>query len=394
MPTAVRTNCLILVLSLSLMALAVAGAGCDSGGDSPERKPSQAQSQKPSTLRLAERATAQLGSEKVAFLAILRAWEQGYSLKQIVSGIESRSLDQGGAIDGASPKEKARSQRRLLVASLSGKSDQSYLIAASSAELDRAIDEELDFRNHLWTAWLLGVIAHGYSPEQIAEYMLSHSKPAQCGGPGFTPCIYEDVKDPATGKVSEEVAEPALDPEYVVAAPPDTEGYKTVTYAGLAEDFGRDLDALLAGEPNRAESEDDGESGGAGFKASLFSPKLSLMPSNPGKLVSYEITVRISDTGVVEGSYELNTDAQGEIRVESGTFKGQAVLPKQKGGRISLLIDGSETMTATSKVTGIKRTDNDSNVPKMFQGTVTLDGTKGSGLFFARSAMLQWKLGE
>lgn len=344
---------------------------------------------------LAEKAVSDLGSETRAFNAVASAWGRGYSLKQIIKGIQGKKLLPNGVIDGQTAGLEPVRLAAVTLASHDG----------ARPEAKPSIDEVIEARKAGWTAWLLGVIEKGYSVEQITAFMLEHDRPVEISFNGIGPIITTARDADKTGapplgmdgKPLQRVVKPAFPPKGTYFNPIDVDGAERFT-----SDLAKDFDDLVSGKGELRPATDGKPAKGAKgkFEPRSFRLKLKFMPSEKTKtMTSSDVILRIDAAGQATGSYNVEiTSTSGQYTttvVEDGTFAGQAVYPKAKGQMIRMDLDGSRhkksTMTGSYDGKPVIN-EQDTSVRKLFQGVLAVDYSKGSGFLFGESGMYQWRI--
>lgn len=377
-----------------------------------------------SVFKLAEKLIKKLGSEKAAALAVLTAWDKGYSIDQIVDGINSESLSKKGKIRGVKPENKAQNflsgdfRRPFSIVRLSilvsryprhplaslnsllsyGVPNRRTLMASANSD---EFASEFDKKNIMWTAWLLSVIAKGYSTEQIVGFLLEHDKPSVVIFPdNVGPVITTKKVNSKTGKEEERVVKPAYPPK---GSPFNPDG-KYIGAEEFAADLAKDFEDILDGKgtlrpvDDSEKGNDDSEEGK--FRPRSFRIKLELMPTNITKTIrSSDLILRIDADGRATGSYSVElfekTQNSEITQAEDGTFQGQAVYPKNKGQMIRFDLDGSRHIKTSSTTLFDGKThvtESSLSIAKMFQGVITTDYNKGEGFLYGEAEMYRWKL--
>lgn len=395
-----------------------------------------------SVFKLAEKLIKTLGSEKEAALAVLTAWDNGYSLDQIIVAINNESLTEKGKIKGVKPENKPQnflignSRRPFSIVRLSNnKQTSAFLIPkgpfAAEREKSRGtahraptlnslvsygvpdrqplmatansddFASEFDKKNIMWTAWLLSIIAKGYSTEQIVDFMLEHDKPAVLiFSEGVGPIITTKKINSKTGKEEEKVVKPASPPK---GSPFNPDG-KYIGAEEFSADLAKDFEDILDGKgtlrpvDDSEKGNDDSEEGK--FRPRSFRIKLELMPTNITKTIrSSDLILRIDADGRATGSYSVElfekTQNSEITQAEDGTFQGQAVYPKNKGQMIRFDLDGARHIKTSSTTLFDGKThvtESSLSIAKMFQGVITTDYSKGEGFLYGEAAIYRWRI--
>lgn len=394
----------IVTMALVVVAvLAVALAGCSQFGQNAGKSSNG----KESLVDLGEQAVQNLGGEKHAVTAVLFAWDKGYSLEQIVRAITDNRLTANGNINNIEPGGRPQNYLSLAVPAVRlASADIQVTPLNSPRSTDKvAIWKVVDRQQAMWTAWLLGVIAKGYSVEQITLYMLEARKPAVMVFPNVGPVITETKLDPKTRKRVQVVVRPKFPPKGSTFNPEELQGTDR-----FISDLAKDFDDLIAGrsavrpepsgKPGEKPAADDsskapaaGKSGGR-FEPRSFRLELLLSSDKLGTLRRSDLIIRIDENGRVEGSYDAKLVRGDTTKYEDGTFGGQAVYPKTKGQFIRMDLDGSRHMKTVIELSDGRTTAFEQNIsiPKMFQGTVAVDYSQGQGYLYGESATYRWRL--
>lgn len=393
---------LIIILPISVI-------GCQSKTKNSS-KPASATSkkiEKHTAKPLANQAIKNLGSEKKAFIAILRAWDKGYSLDQIIKSIEDKTLKSNGKISAVKPVNKPqnhlKSSRPILLAA----TDVTVSPLKRSSPVDTNDWDDTEFKKAAWTIWLLDVISKGYSVDQITLFMLEEKLPSMILFPDLGGVITEKKIDPKTGKV---IRNDNGDPQYIVVKPkfpPKGSVFNPVEIDGatkFTDDLAKDFDDLVSGK-NPLKPYTGSKSAPIKKRVGKFQPrafrfKLKLMSSNgTDTLRSSDVILRIDASGNAEGSYNAEVLTRGSVsettKTEGGTFQGKAIYPKTKGQMIRVDLDGSRHIKSITKIFSDGRTNTSESkisIRKMFQGVLAVDYSKGTGFLYGEAAMYQWKL--
>src|SRR3990172_5248237 len=151
------------LLIIMIVALATVAACRPKDGGGGRRAGTERQSRKETAKNradkaLADKAVANLGSERAAALAVLFAWDRGYSFNQIIKAVREGSLGPRGKIDGAAPAGEAQnylllSARPVLLAAAELTITPMKIEPAEKAEIGDVIEAQ----KAAWTAWILGV---------------------------------------------------------------------------------------------------------------------------------------------------------------------------------------------------------------------------------------------
>lgn len=335
---------------------------------------------------VADRAINNLGSEKEAFMAILSAWDEGYSLGQIITGINDDRLSSDGKIRGVSPKNKPQNQlkasKRVPLIAMAGAPGAEILAGVPT---DAEINERFESRKGIWTVWILGVVAAGYSVEQITDYMIANERPA-LAMPGYYPVITEQKKDPKTGEIKNEYVKPAFPPEWILTEPKGVDKSDA-----FLEDLGKDFEKLVEGKGTSAEK--------GKFKPATFSFDLKIKGNSGQRIRSAKVTLKIDSKGFVTGDYSADLVSEQSYQTtefyETGTLKGQAVYPKAKGGMIymDLKVTGHFKKVRTSQIKDIPTKTEEEDYNSGFGGNFSTDYTEGKGTMLGKAAFYEFELG-
>jgi len=167
-------------LILLLIALLVAGAAATSCGGDPasDETPKiiiDTDSDREFELELvATQAVNVLGDPATAAYAILKAYDRGYSIAQIVAAIDVFILNADGTIDDNDPVDEPQgslaSNGYVVFASKHNDSSSSQS-PTTSADMDQWFAGTTEEQSSAWMTWLIGAASIGYNAEQLTDFM-------------------------------------------------------------------------------------------------------------------------------------------------------------------------------------------------------------------------------